>query len=98
MLAENGITLNNLAFDTMLAAYLLGDKSLGLKEIVFSRTGLEMVPSSSLVGSGSKQIPLFQVDVEQVSAYACANADMTGRLSETTGKRASPARRPLGPI
>ena len=41
-----------------------------------------MTPSSALVGSGSKQIPLFQVEVEQVSTYACANADMTGRLAQ----------------
>ena len=39
LLAENGVTLNNLAFDTMLAAYLLGDKSLSLKDIVFNRMG-----------------------------------------------------------
>ena len=81
LLRGQGIALNNLAFDTMLAAYLLGDKSLGLKEIVFNRMGLEMTPASALVGSGSKQIPLFQVEVEQVSSFACANADMTGRLS-----------------
>jgi len=86
LLSENGIELNNLAFDTMLAAYLLGDKSLGLKEIVFSRTGLEILPNSALVGSGSKQIPLFQVDTEQVAGYACANADMTGRLTQVLRK------------
>jgi DNA polymerase I len=81
LLAENGINLSNPAFDTMVAAYLLGDKSLGLKDIVFSRTGLEIIPASSLVGSGSKQIPLFQVGVEQVASFACANADMIGRLA-----------------
>jgi DNA polymerase I len=86
LLAENGISLHNLSFDTMLAAYLLGDKSLSLKDIIFNRMGVEMTPSSSLVGTGSKQIPMFQVDVEQVSAYACANADMTGRLTRLLKK------------
>jgi DNA polymerase I len=81
LLSEKGVGLNNLAFDTLLAAYLLGDKSLNLKDIVFNRMGIEMLPSSALVGSGSKQIPMFQVDIEQVSNYACANADMTGRLA-----------------
>ncbi len=37
-------------------------------------------PASDLIGTGSKQIPLFQVDVGQVATFACANADMTGRL------------------
>jgi DNA polymerase I len=81
LLAENGLSLNGLSFDTLLAAYILGDKSLSLKDIVFNRMGVEMTPSSALVGSGSKQIPLFQVEVEQVSTYACANADLTGRLT-----------------
>ncbi|MBN1190937.1 MAG: DNA polymerase I [Dehalococcoidales bacterium] len=81
LLAENGIEPGSPVFDPVLAAYLLGDKSLGLKEIVFSRTGREMIPSSDLVGSGSRQIPLFQVDLAQVSTFACANADMTGVIT-----------------
>jgi DNA polymerase I len=81
LLAEKGIQLNNLNFDTMLAAYLLGDKSLTLKDIIFNRTGIEMTPAAVLTGTGSRQIPLFQVEVEQVSAFASANADMTARLT-----------------
>jgi DNA polymerase I len=81
LLAEKQIALNNLNFDTMLAAYLLGDKSLTLKDIIFDRTGMEMTPSSELTGKGSKQIPLFQVDVDQVSAFASANADMTFKVA-----------------
>ena len=81
LLAENGIEVSNFEFDTMLAAYLLGDKSLGLKELVFSRTGLEIIPSKDLTGSGTKQISLFQVDTSEVASFACANADMTGRLA-----------------
>ena len=82
LLAENGIEIDNFEFDTMLAAYLLGDKSLGLKELVFARTGLEILPSKDLTGSGAKQISLFQVDSSEVAAFACANADMTGRLAK----------------
>jgi DNA polymerase-1 len=89
LLGENGIHLTNLTFDTMLAAYLLGDKSLSLKDIVFNRMGVEILPASSLVGTGSKQIPLFQVDIEQVSHYACANADMAGRLAKLLRKELS---------
>ncbi|GAH87699.1 unnamed protein product, partial [marine sediment metagenome] len=55
VLAEYGVTVNNLAFDTMLAAYLLGEKSLGLKTLAFNRLGIEMTPISDLIGSGAKQ-------------------------------------------
>ena len=82
LLAEYGLEIPNFEFDTMLAAYLLGDKSLGLKELVFSRTGQEIIPSKELTGSGVKQISLFQVDTSEVASFACANADMTGRLAK----------------
>ncbi len=77
-LEQNGLNLDNQVFDPILAAYLLGDKNLVLRDILYSRTGREMTPARDLVGSGSRQIPLFQVDPVQVSAFACANADMTG--------------------
>jgi DNA polymerase I len=81
LLSEHGIKIENIGFDTMLAAYLLGEKSQSLKDVVFSRLGLEIVPSSDLIGSGSRQIPLFQVNVEEVSKFACANVDMVGRIA-----------------
>ena len=33
---------SNLEFDTMIAAYLLGENSVGLKDLAFSRLGIEM--------------------------------------------------------
>ncbi|MDD5127161.1 MAG: 5'-3' exonuclease H3TH domain-containing protein, partial [Dehalococcoidales bacterium] len=58
VLAENGISVRNLAMDTMLAAYLLGEKSLGLKSLAFSKLGVEMTPITVLLGTGAKQIPM----------------------------------------
>jgi len=82
VLAEYGVTVNNLTFDTMLAAYLLGEKSLGLKALAFSRLGIEMTPITALIGSGTKQLSMSQVEVKQAADYACADADMTGQLAE----------------
>ena len=82
VLAEYGVTVNNLTFDTMVAAYLLGEKSLGLKALAFSKLGIEMTPITTLIGSGAKQISMSQVEVNQAADYACADADMTGRLTE----------------
>jgi DNA polymerase-1 len=80
MLAGLGITVNNLAFDTMIAAYLLGDKYFNLKGLAFSRLGIEMVPITALIGTGAKQIVMSQVPIRQAADYACADADMTLRL------------------
>jgi len=82
VLAENGVTVNNLAFDTMLAAYLLGEPSLGLKALAFNKLGIEMTPIAALIGSGAKTIPISQVEINQAADYACADADMTGQLAE----------------
>ena len=82
VLAEYGVTVNNLTFDTMLAAYLLGEKSLSLKALAFSRLGIEMTPITALIGSGAKQLSMSQVEVNQAADYACADADMTGQLTE----------------
>ncbi len=82
VLAEYGVEVNNLTFDTMVAAYLLGEKSLGLKTLAFSKLGIEMTPITALIGSGSKQISMSQVEVKQAADYACADADLTGQLTE----------------
>jgi len=82
VLAEQGITVNNLAYDTMIAAYLLSEQSLGLKALAFNRLGIEMTPISDLIGSGARQLSMSHVDIEKAADYACADADMTRRLAE----------------
>ncbi|MEE9583591.1 MAG: DNA polymerase I, partial [Dehalococcoidales bacterium] len=82
VLAQHGVGVSNLAFDTMVAAYLLGEKSLGLKALAFDKLGVEMTPITKLIGSGAKQISMSQVEVSSASEYACADADMTRRLAE----------------
>jgi DNA polymerase-1 len=81
VLGEYGVAVKNLAFDSMLAAYLLGEKSLGLKALAFSKLAIEMTPIADLIGSGAKQIPMSQVEIARAADYACADADMTGRLA-----------------
>jgi len=80
VLAEYGIKLENLTFDTMLAAYLLGEKSLGLKALAFNKLGVEMTPITDLIGKGPKQLSMAMATIEEVADYACADADITLRL------------------
>ena len=82
VLARYGVEVSNLTFDTMVAAYLLGEKSLGLKALAFGRLGIEMTPITALIGSGSKQLPMSSVEVSEAADYACADADITGQLAE----------------
>ena len=81
VLAEHGMEVANLTFDTMIAAYLLGESSLSLKNLAFNHIGIEMTEITELIGTGKKQISMAQVPVARVADYACADADITGQLA-----------------
>ncbi|HUE75584.1 MAG TPA: DNA polymerase I [Chloroflexota bacterium] len=72
-----------LRFDTMLASFLLesSQRTLGLKEIVFKRYGIEMTPITELIGRGKSQVTIGSVSIPLVGEYAAADADMTFRLA-----------------
>jgi DNA polymerase-1 len=80
VLSRYGVELNGFSFDTMIAAYLLGEKALGLKPLAFGKLGIEMTPITALIGTGAKQITMAQVLVPQAANYACADADICGQL------------------
>jgi DNA polymerase-1 len=82
VLAEHGLNVQNLTFDSMIAAYLLGEKSLGLKNLAFSRLAVEMTPITELIGKGAKTIPMSRVEIARAADYASADADMTLRLAK----------------
>ena len=82
VLSRYDLDIETLSFDTMVAAHLLGEKSLGLKALAFSRLGVEMTPITDLIGTGHKQLSMAQVPVARVAPYASADADMTLRLKE----------------
>jgi DNA polymerase-1 len=79
VLAEQGIHCQNVDFDSMIAAHLLG-KALGLKNLALDSLGVEMTPITQLIGTGRKQITFDQVAIADAIPYAAADADMTGRL------------------
>lgn len=82
VLAQNGITLRGVEFDTMLASYLLNPQARGnsLSSVALSRLGVEMTPIESLIGKGKTQITMDQVDIGTAATYAGADADVTLRL------------------
>ena len=82
VLASHGIECRNLDFDTMIAGHLLGKsgQGLGLKNMSLDVLGVEMTPITQLIGTGRKQVTFDKVGIEQATAYAAADADITGRL------------------
>lgn len=80
-LSEVGINVADLSFDSMVAAYLLCEQSIGLKSLAFKWFGVEMTPISNLIGTGAKQIAMSHVEIEKAAEYSCTDADMTFQLS-----------------
>jgi len=82
VLAGCGVKLENLSFDSMLAAYLLGEKSLGLKALAFNKLGVEIVTPAELTGTGKKQSSLSLLDVNRVADHAYASVNTLWGLRE----------------
>ncbi len=84
VLANHGVRLANVDFDTMIAAHLLGRSynQLGLKDLSLNELGHEMTPIKELIGSGRKQITFDQVEIAAAADYAAADADITIRLRD----------------
>lgn len=82
VLSRYNVQVQGLAFDTMLAEWLIdpGSRNLGLKNLCFIRLGIEMTPIEDLIGSGRSQITMDRVPVEEAAAYAAADVDITHRL------------------
>jgi len=83
VLAGCGVKLDNLNFDPMLAAYLLGEKSLGLKALAFNKLGVEITAPAELAGIGKKQSSLSLLEANRVADHACASVDILWSLKES---------------
>ena len=81
--APVGFWTEGVAFDTMIAAYLLGDSNVTVRGLAFDRLGHELIDPKTLLGTGRKAITFSQATPEQCAAYAAGNADLTLRLADT---------------
>ncbi len=75
-----GMTLSTPSFDVNIAAFLLGETSQTLGALINERMGIELVALQSLTGSGRNTISLAQAPIEQVTEYACQQAEMLLRI------------------
>lgn len=84
VLAQHGIQLAGLAFDTMLESYVLDSVATrhdmdSLADHYLDETTTSF---SDVAGKGAAQLTFNQVALEQAGPYACEDADITLRLHE----------------
>ena len=84
VLKRHGIVVEGELFDTLLAAYLIdSNQKLGMDVLARKYLGYDPVPIEALIGKkGKKQKNMADMPVEEVSPYACEDADITFRLYE----------------
>ena len=92
MLARHGVRVAPLAFDTMLAEWVLdpNSRNLGLKNMAVARLGENMTHIEDLIGTGRNQRTMAEVAIADAAPYAAADAETTLRLKpllETELKR-----------
>ncbi|MZG54421.1 MAG: DNA polymerase I [Nitrospinae bacterium] len=82
VLKNEGIHLEGIAFDTMLASYLLNPSSRGhnMDALALEHLGLKTIQYKDVVGTASKEIGFDEVEVERATEYAAEDADITWRL------------------
>ena len=80
--AEDGFEAGEIEFDTMVAAYLLGDANVSVRRLAFDRLGQELVDPKTLLGSGRKAIPFSRTTPDDCAQFAAGNADMALRLAD----------------
>ncbi|MFB0525985.1 MAG: DNA polymerase I [bacterium] len=88
VLKREGIDLEGIYFDSMIASYVLNPSKMNhnLNDIALEYLNHKMTPTSELIGKGKKAITMDIVEVERVTPYACADADIVLRVAQIMEK------------
>ena len=82
VLAQHGIDLRGVAFDTMLESYVLDSVATrhDMDSLALKYLDEETIKFSDVAGKGAAQITFNQVSLEEAGPYASEDADITLRL------------------
>jgi DNA polymerase-1 len=89
VLANYGIRVKGITFDTMIASYLLNPSKLNhnLDDISIEYLGHKLTtPIQELIGKGKSAITMDRVEVDRVCRYSCEDSDVTFRLKKILEK------------
>jgi len=89
VLAQHGITLRGIAFDTMLESYVLDSVASrhDMDSLALNYLNEETIKFADVAGKGAAQITFNQVPLEQAAPYAAEDADITLRLHQVLWPR-----------
>ncbi|MEZ5530645.1 MAG: DNA polymerase I [Porticoccaceae bacterium] len=85
VLANHGIAMRGIRFDTMLESYVLDSTATrhDMDSLALKYLGEKTVHFEDIAGKGSTQLTFNQIPLEQAAPYAAEDADITLRLHQT---------------
>jgi DNA polymerase I len=84
VLANHGITLRGMRFDSMLESYVWNSVAIrhDMDSAAGRYLGIQTIHYEDVAGKGAKQIPFSQVPVDKAAEYSAEDADVTLRLHQ----------------
>ena len=84
VLANHGIALKGIEFDTMLESYVLDSTATrhDMDSLALKYLGHKTIHFEDIAGKGAKQLTFNQVKLEEAGPYAAEDADITLRLHQ----------------
>lgn len=84
VLANYGISLNGIAYDSMLESYVYNSTATrhNMDAVALYYLDYSTIHYEEVAGKGAKQIPFSQVSIETASEYAAEDADVSLRIHE----------------
>jgi DNA polymerase-1 len=89
VLVNEGVALQGVAFDSMLASYVLdpSKRQHGMDELALEMLGHQNITYSDVAGKGAKQIGFDEVAIDVAAEYAAEDSDITWRLTHALKAR-----------
>ncbi len=89
VLANHGITLRGIRFDTMLESYVLDSTATrhDMDSLALKYLGQTTIHFEDIAGKGARQLTFNQIKVEEAGPYAAEDADVTLRLHQALWPR-----------
>lgn len=89
VMRQAGVNVKGVSLDTMIGAFVLDATRFqyGMDRLALDLLNIKKIPTSDLIGSGSKQISMRLVDPAKVATYAAEDADVTLRLADLLESR-----------
>jgi len=83
VLANHGVTMRGMRFDTMIASYLLGYANMSIHSLAAERLDMRIPPLIELIGKpGKNQLTMSAVGVDAACDYCCLQVDAQLRAAD----------------